>query len=50
MYTSGAGGVFNSGIPIGKIELDKNKNLIVNYFTDFSQLRFVKISIYEELN
>ncbi len=50
VYTSGAGGVFNSGIPIGKIELDNNKNLQVNYFTDFSQLRFVKISLYEEIN
>ncbi len=50
VYTSGAGGVFKSGIPIGKIELDENKNIQVNFFTDFSQLRYVKISLYEALN
>ena len=50
VYTSGAGGVFKSGIPIGKIKLDENKDVQINYFTDFSQLRFVKISIYDEVN
>ena len=50
VYTSGAGGVFKSGIPIGKIKLDENKNIQVNFFTDFSQLRYVKISLYEALN
>ena len=50
VYTSGAGGVFKSGIPIGKIILSQNKNIQINYFTDFSQLRFVKISLFEELN
>ena len=50
VYTSGAGGVFKSGIPIGKISLNQNKNIQINYFTDFSQLRFVKISLFEEIN
>ncbi len=50
VYTSGAGGVFKSGIPIGKIILSQNKNIQINYFTDFSQLRFVKISLFEEIN
>ena len=50
VYTSGAGGVFKSGIPIGKIKLDENKDVQINYFTDFSQIRFVKISIYDEVN
>ena len=50
VYTSGAGGVFKSGIPIGKIKLDENKDVQINYFTDFSQLRFVKISLFEEIN
>ena len=50
VYTSGAGGVFKSGIPIGKINLNQNKNMQINYFTDFSQLRFVKISLFEEIN
>jgi len=44
VYTSGAGGLFKAGIPIGKIEkneLDEENK--VNFFSDFSQLRFVKI-------
>ena len=44
IYTSGAGSLFKAGIPIGKIKPDylseKNK---VEFFSDFSQLRFVKI-------
>ena len=44
VYTSGAGGLFKAGIPIGKIEKNQleepNK---VNFFSDFSQLRFVKV-------
>ena len=39
VYTSGSGAIFKSGIPIGKIR-EKRK---VSYFSDFSQLRFVKI-------
>ena len=44
VYTSGAGGLFKAGIPIGKIEknqLDEENK--VNFFSDFSQLRFVKV-------
>ena len=47
--TSGAGGVFVSGIPIGKtsIEDDVLKNgKIVNFYKDFSQLQYVKIVSY----
>ena len=44
IYTSGAGNLFKAGIPIGKIN---NSNLseekIVAFFSDFSQLRFVKV-------
>ena len=41
IYTSGLGGLFKPGIPIGKIAKDqKNK---VNFFSDFSQLDYVKI-------
>ena len=44
VFTSGAGGLFKSGIPIGKIYKDPlNSRVIVNFFSDFSQLRFVKI-------
>ena len=52
VYTSGSGGVFKSGIPIGKIKsLDENNVREVDFFSDFSQLRFVKIiSFKKELN
>ena len=47
VLTSGAGGVFKSGIPIGVIEVDErletNKNKIVNFHRDFSQLKYVKV-------
>ena len=50
VYTSGAGGVFKPGIPIGKIQNKNNKNIKVDFFTDFSQLRFVNVLLYEEIN
>ena len=50
VLTSGSGGVFKSGIPIGVIEVDKdfdiNKNKIVNFHKDFSQLKYVKVVSY----
>ena len=42
VYTSGSDGVISSGIPIGKIVL-KNNQLKVDYFTDFTQINFVKV-------
>ena len=47
VYTSGSGGLFRAGIPIGKILENKNKKN-VDFFSDFSQLRFVKIATYSE--
>ena len=42
VYTSGLGGIFKPGIPIGKISKDsKNK---VEFFSDFTQLNYIKIS------
>ena len=41
IYTSGLGEIFKSGIPIGKISKD-NENR-VNFFSDFTQLDYVKI-------
>ena len=47
VYTSGTGGLLKSGIPIGKIIQNENQNN-VNFFVDFSQLRYVKVSFYTE--
>jgi len=44
IYTSGAGSLFKAGIPVGKINnnfLNDERN--VEFFSDFSQLRFVKV-------
>ena len=38
IFTSGSGGIFKSGIPVGEVE---NKN--IKFFSDLSQLTFVKI-------
>ena len=46
VYTSGAGGLFKSGIPIGKINEEKilaNNEKIVDFYIDFSQLKYVKV-------
>ena len=42
VYTSGSDGVISSGIPIGKIILENNL-IKVDYFTDFTQINFVKV-------
>ncbi len=44
VYTSGSGAIFKSGIPIGKIR----EKINVIYFSDFSQLRFVKIIAFQK--
>ena len=41
IYTSGLGGMFKSGIPIGRIYKDSGNKII--FFSDFSQLDYVKI-------
>ena len=41
VYTSGLGGLFKPGLPVGKIS-KKNTNQI-NFFSDFRQLEYVKI-------
>ena len=44
VYTSGSGEIFKAGIPIGKIEINKlNKEAKINFFSDFSQLKFVTV-------
>ena len=47
VFTSGAGGLFKEGIPVGKIEEINNKK-IINFFSDFSQLGFVKVVLYSK--
>tara|TARA_B100000965_G_C19484576_1_gene710163 strand:+ start:84 stop:941 length:858 start_codon:yes stop_codon:yes gene_type:complete len=48
VYTSGYGGLFKSGLPVGKtIENNKTKKNIVNFFSDFRQLDYVKIVSYD---
>ena len=43
-YTSGLGGLFKPGLPVGKI-FKSNIN-IINFFSDFRQLEYVKIISY----
>jgi len=44
-YTSGLGGLFKPGIPIGKISKEKNGK--ISFFSDFTQLNYVKITSYK---
>ncbi len=46
VYTSGSGGNFRSGLPIGKIN-NEIENLAVEFFSDLSQLSYVKIQSLE---
>ena len=42
VYTSGTGGIFKSGTPIGRIiKQEENKKFKVEFFSDFSQLKYV---------
>jgi len=46
VVTSGSGGIFNSGIPIGNINsigILNDSEIIVDFYRDFSQLKYVKI-------
>ena len=44
-YTSGLGGLFKPGIPIGKINSISERK--INFFSDFTQLNYVKIVSYK---
>ncbi len=44
VYTSGLGGIFKPGIPIGKI--DQSSEGKINFFSDFTQLNYIKIVSY----
>tara|TARA_Y100000591_G_scaffold307134_1_gene306241 strand:- start:53 stop:1279 length:1227 start_codon:yes stop_codon:yes gene_type:complete len=44
VYTSGTGAIFKSGIPIGKLKIDRSetaKKFKVEFYSDFSQLKYV---------
>ena len=53
VFTSGAGALFKGGIPIGKIKNNNqlksskddftNQDVIVDFYVDFSQLKYVKV-------
>ena len=52
IFTSGSGGIFRSGIPIGKTIVDEEIGLDtikIKFHSDFSQLRLVKIVSFEEV-
>jgi rod shape-determining protein MreC len=47
-YTSGTGSIFKSGIPVGTIDLkDENEKILINFYSDFSQLKYVFAEIDE---
>jgi len=46
VYTSGSGGIFKSGIPIGEI----NSGEEIKFFSDLSQLTFVKVVSFNKEN
>ena len=53
VFTSGVGGLFKSGIPIGRIIKKKNPSInqsFVNFYKDLSQLKYVKILSFKKEN
>jgi rod shape-determining protein MreC len=53
VYTSGSGGLFKAGIPVGLIakkNTEDNNEKTINFFSDFSQLKFVMVSSFKNGN
>ena len=46
VYTSGQGGLFKPGLPVGKITIEDENRRLINFFSDFKQLDYVKIVSY----
>ena len=44
VYTSGLGGLFKAGLPVGKIERENVKK--INFFSDFKQLEYINLIYY----
>ena len=47
IYTSGTGGLLKPGIPIGKVA-KMGDILGIDFFSDFSQLRYIKVASYKK--
>jgi rod shape-determining protein MreC len=47
VYTSGQGGLFKPGLPVGKLKYGEEKNNFIDFFSDFRQLDYVKIISYK---
>jgi rod shape-determining protein MreC len=47
VYTSGSGDLIKAGVPVGKI-INLNNESRVSFFSDFTQLNFVKIIFYKK--
>ncbi len=43
VYTSGQGGLFKPGIPVGELINEDDESVFINFFSDFRQLDYVKI-------
>jgi rod shape-determining protein MreC len=55
IFTSGTGAIFKSGIPIGVMNIEEDesiKRFMVNFYSDFSQLKYVfaEVAIRNEIN
>ena len=55
VYTSGTGAIFKSGIPVGRVKIaedNKSKKFYVEFFSDFSQLKYVfaEVVVEEKMN
>jgi len=49
IYTSGSGGLFKPGIPIGVLNFSEIEDKsIINFFSDFSQLEFLEIKSFNK--
>ena len=52
VYTSGTGAIFKSGVPIGKVkavETGNSKKFNVDFYSDFSQLKYVFAELVEKI-